>query len=129
MDHFVTYGETKAQIVERFNRTIKGRMWRYFTQVNHYRYSDVLDDLVKSYNSSKHHSIGTAPNLVTQANAQDVWRYLYGDNFVKRVKRMRFKFKVRDQVRISKERGTHPIGRKKCLPWPDAIVPQSPPID
>ena len=29
--HFVTYIETKAQIVERFNRTLKKRMWRYFT--------------------------------------------------------------------------------------------------
>ena len=27
--HFVTYNETKAQIVERFNRTLKNRMWRY----------------------------------------------------------------------------------------------------
>ena len=77
----------------------------YSSLVHHYRYLDVLDDLVKSYNSSTHRSIGTAPNLVTQDNAQDVWRYLYGDNFVKRVKRMRFKFKVGDQVRISKERG------------------------
>ena len=110
VDHFVTYSETKAQIVERFNGTIKGRMWQYFTQVNHYRYLDVLDDLVKSYNSSKHRSIGTAPNLVTQANAQNVWRYFYGDNFVKRVKRMHFKFKVGDQVRISKERGIFDTG-------------------
>ena len=29
--HFVTYNETKAQIVERCNRTLKNRMWRYFT--------------------------------------------------------------------------------------------------
>ena len=29
--HFVTYDETKAQIVERFNRTLKNRMWCYFT--------------------------------------------------------------------------------------------------
>ena len=65
VQHFVTYNETKAQIVERFNRTLKTRMWRFFTQVNSYRYLDDLDDLVDSYNSSRHRSIGTAPNLVT----------------------------------------------------------------
>ena len=36
--HFVTYNETKAQIVERLNRTLKNRMWRYFTYQNSQRY-------------------------------------------------------------------------------------------
>ena len=29
--HFVTYNETKAQVVETFNRTLKQLMWRMFT--------------------------------------------------------------------------------------------------
>ena len=33
--HFATHNEeTKASIVERFNRTLKTRMWRYFTNEN-----------------------------------------------------------------------------------------------
>ena len=29
--NFVTYSETKAQVVERFNRTLKQLMWHMFT--------------------------------------------------------------------------------------------------
>ena len=29
-----TYNEGKAVVIERFNRTLKGRMWRYFSAKN-----------------------------------------------------------------------------------------------
>ena len=32
--HFSTSGDTKASVVERFNRTLKKRMYRYFTVKN-----------------------------------------------------------------------------------------------
>ena len=51
--HFVTYNETKAQIVERFDRTPKNRMWRYFTYQNRRRYLKALPALVDSYNEAK----------------------------------------------------------------------------
>ena len=92
--HFVTYNETKAQIVERFNRTLKNRMWRYFTFQNGRRYVEALPALVEGYNKAYHRSIGTAPERVTQANAQEIWHRLYGKDFVKRSTRVRFKFKV-----------------------------------
>ena len=45
--HFSTHNaETKASVVERFNRTLKTRMWRYFTKHQTWRYIDVLQDLV-----------------------------------------------------------------------------------
>ena len=51
--HFSTHNaETKASIVERFNRTLKTRMWRYFTKHQTWRYIDVLHDLVLSYNNT-----------------------------------------------------------------------------
>ena len=34
--HFVTYNETNAQVVERFNRTLKQLMWRMFTTTSSY---------------------------------------------------------------------------------------------
>ena len=103
--HFVTYNETKAQIVERFNRTLKNRMWRYFTFQNGRRYVKILPALVEGYNKAYHRSIGTAPERVTQINAQEIWHRLYGKDFVKRSTRVRFKFKVGDEVRISKKEG------------------------
>jgi transposase InsO family protein len=43
---FSTPNETKASIVERFNRTLKGKMWKYFTANNTLKYMDILQKLV-----------------------------------------------------------------------------------
>jgi transposase InsO family protein len=53
--------DIKAALVERFNRTLKSRLYRYMTHHRTNRWIDALDDVVKSYNSSYHRSIGTAP--------------------------------------------------------------------
>ena len=42
--------DTKAAIVERFNRTLKNKMYHYFTANNTFRYVDALQYLVQSYN-------------------------------------------------------------------------------
>jgi len=44
--------DIKAACVERFNRTLKTRMYRYFTAENTNRWIDVLQSLVDSYNKS-----------------------------------------------------------------------------
>jgi len=51
--HFYTSEneDLKAIGVERFNRTLKTKMYRYFTHANTRRYVDVLDDLLYSYNN------------------------------------------------------------------------------
>ena len=108
--HFLTYNETKAQIVERFNRTPKNRMWRYFKFQNGRSYVEALPALVEGYNKTYHRSIGTAPERVTQADAQEIWHRFYGKDFVKRSTRVRFKFKVGDKVCISKKKGTFEKG-------------------
>ena len=72
--HFTTHNEeTKACIVERFNRTLKTRMWRYFTKYQTLRYLDVLQHLVDSYNTSYHRSIGMSPVEVNVVNQEEVW--------------------------------------------------------
>jgi len=40
--------DLKASMVERFNRTLKTKMYRYFTYKNTRRYVDVLDDMLHS---------------------------------------------------------------------------------
>ena len=69
----------------------------YFTAKNTLTYIDVLPKLVKSYNNTYHHSIKTKPTQVTEANEAKVCYTLYGSDVQKRV---RFKFQVRDRVRI-----------------------------
>ena len=50
---YTTDSEAKASFVERFNRTLKSRMWRYFTWRNTLKYFDVLQRLVEAYTHSR----------------------------------------------------------------------------
>ena len=77
--HFSTHNEeTKASIVERFKRTLKTRMWRYFTKHQTVRYLDKLHDFMWSYNNAYHRSLGMAPSNVNETNQEIVWQRLYG---------------------------------------------------
>jgi len=69
--------DIKAAVVERFNRTLKTKMYRYFTAKNTRRYVDVLPDLLHSYNHTYHRSIGMAPVEVDDTNKHLVRARLY----------------------------------------------------
>ena len=114
---FTTQNETKASIVERLNRTLKTKMWKYFTAKNTLKYVDILQKLVKSYNHSRHRSIGMRPVDVNEDNESIVWQKLYGEEYDKPVQ---FKFSIGDQVRISKARRTF---KKGYLPnWTEEVL-------
>ena len=96
--HYTSENEDiKAAVVERFNRTLKNKMWRYFTHTKTQKYIDVLDEMIDSYNNSYHRSISMAPNQVTPDNMQTVMDRLYP---VKR--KPIYKFDIGDKVRMSK---------------------------
>ena len=76
--HFSTSGDTKASVIERFNRTLKQRMYRYFTVKNTLQFLPVLQALVTGYNRSYHRSIKMAPEKVNVDNEERVWKTLYG---------------------------------------------------
>lgn len=69
--------DIKASVVERFNRTLKGVMWRYLTHTSSGRYIDVLPQLVSSYNNTYHSSIKMAPSEVNNQNEHIVRSILY----------------------------------------------------
>ena len=58
-------------------------MWKYFSPNDTRRYTDVLPQLLESYNHTWHRSIKRTPAKVNQENAQDVWQMLYR-KFVKK---------------------------------------------
>ena len=127
---FTTNSKLKASVVERFNRTLKTRMWKYFTAKNNRVYIDNLQDIVHGYNNSYHQSTGRAPASVSLLNAGQVRRKLYGNSWTKPGRK--FKFKLGDQVRISKSRRTF---KKGYLPsWTQEIftvtkiIPRVPPV-
>ena len=99
---FTTQNETKAQVVERFNRTLKDRMYRYFSAKNTKRWTNVLSPLLENYNSSYHRSIKTTPTEASKKkNQQQTYRNLY-DKVPTETQTP--KFKTGDYVRISKYR-------------------------
>ena len=113
VNHFVSKNETKSSIIERFIRTLKGKLFRYFTKNQTHNYIDVLSNLISSYNNTYHRSIKMRPNEVTKENEQKVWENLYPSLLEKskislkfkvekkkKVQR-KFKFKIGDTVRIS----------------------------
>lgn len=91
--------DIKAAIVERFNRTLKERMWRYFTYSRQKRYLDVLQSIVSAYNNSTHSAIKMTPVSVTLATAARARQNLI--QRYKRPERCRPKYKEGDIVRIS----------------------------
>lgn len=109
--------DIKASIVERFQRTMKSKMWRYFTHNNTYRYIDILNDLIYSYNHSRHSSIKMCPSEVNSNNIMTVWRNLY-DKKPKMIS-MKQIINVGDYVRISKTKHTFEKGYETN--WSDEI--------
>jgi hypothetical protein len=104
---FTTYNdETKASIVERFNRTLKTKMWKYFTHRETLTYVDVLPDMVASYNHTVHRTIGIPPAEVTWSNQTTMSKRLYGRKGPKKS----CKFSPGNRVRLSKTKRTFKIG-------------------
>ena len=100
IEMYSTENEEKSSVCERWNRTMKTKMWKRFTAQNSTEYIDMLPGLVEEYNNTKHRSIGMTPvEASKKKNEGSVFLKLYGDM---RTKGVRAKFKVGDRVRISK---------------------------
>jgi len=97
--YFSTQSDKKAAIVERFNRTLKTMMWKYFYSKGTYNWVDILEDLVTNYNNTKHSSILMKPADVDKTNEDQVWVTLHGNG----VGELPLpKFRVGDTVRVSR---------------------------
>ena len=79
---FLILSDTKASLVERFNKTLKQRLYRALTANAALKYLDFLPDLVKGYNASVHNATGVAPKNVTMYNDGKVWKKLYRKKIV-----------------------------------------------
>ena len=87
----------KASSAERFNRTLKEKIWKYFTSTGRNRWIDALEDLIESYNNTYHKSIKMTPNQVNMENRKQVFKNLFP--------KYGFKFECRlhrgDKVRVA----------------------------
>lgn len=122
--------DIKASVVERFQRTLKMRMWRYFTHKNTYKYIDILQDLIYSYNHSYHSSIKMRPCDVNSKNIMTVWNNLYARKHVQNntnTSPTLPKFHIGDYVRITKYKHVFQKGYESN--WSDEIFVISSVID
>ena len=100
---YSTYGEHKSTIAERFNRTLKERMWHRFTADNTRNWTDMLDDLLSKYNNSYHESIRMRPIDASKIeNESEIWENLFRDDEQAKTSK---KFKIGDTIRISRIKG------------------------
>ena len=115
IEHFHTQNfDTKATIAKRFIRTLKERLWCYFTYTNTRRYVKVLPALVESYNNTYDGAIGRTPNSVNAENQE----WSGSRSTPTRIKKTILK--VGDQVRLSMTRmrfhqGYYPDGQTNCF--------------
>lgn len=102
--------DIKAAILKRVIRTIKERVWRYFTHSKNHRYIDILQKVVEAYNNTRHSSIKMTPASVTIHNEAEARRNIESRYNPNKVRRKKFKYKVGDYVRISTTKGTFQKG-------------------
>ena len=107
----------KAAIVERFNRTLKHKVWRYFTAENKMVWTEVLQDVVHAYNHSIHRGIGRRPADITAADVDDMREEMYLRS--KKPPKGKNDVRVGQKVRISKVKS---VFAKGYLPsWTEEI--------
>ena len=97
--------EEKSSVVERWNRTMKNIMWKYFIANNTQKYIDVLPGMVEKYNSTYHRSIKLKP---TDARKPANYKHMHNalDTKVNSRKATPPKFHVGSKVRIVRKKGT-----------------------
>ena len=105
---FTTTDDTiKCALAERFNRTLRERIYRYLYHHNTNRYIDVLPRIVEAYNNSYHRTLKMSPVSVKPEHIPQILKNLKGE---KPILNPRSEFNVGDFVRISRKKGTFEKG-------------------
>lgn len=118
VSHFSTDQEYKAQIVERFNRTVRERVKKFMIAKGSLQFVPSLPSLIAAYNARPHRTLGgkLAPKDVSFENEAKVRDILYGPYF--RAKRKEAKFQMGDKVRIATYRKTFMRAHDKTFTEP-----------
>ena len=101
VEMYSTENEEKSCMVERWNRTMKSKMYKYFTANLTRTYLDVLPEMTSKYNNTYHRSIKMTPVQASDLkNSEKVYFNLY-KNMPEKTEP---KFQVGDRVRILKKK-------------------------
>ena len=105
---YSTYGDHKSAVVERFNRTLKEKMWQQFTAKNTRKWIDMLPELIRSYNDTKHRTIKMTPNDASKKKNGD--EVLINNENQTPIKKVKAKLSIGDFVRIARIKGVFEKG-------------------
>lgn len=105
---WIAYNDSKANYAERLILTLKRRIYKYMQYKNTFKYLDVLQDIVHSYNNTYHRSLQRTPASVNKGNEDNVRleQYLIRKSSVKNKKNLpkSYMFNIGDTVRVSHAR-------------------------
>ncbi|XP_066261340.1 uncharacterized protein [Euwallacea similis] len=99
INHCSTFSPTKAIIAECCIRTIKEKLFKYFSLSGSYKWIDVLSEIVKRYNEKKYSTTKMRPIDVNKGNEKEILSTSY--NHIK-LHTTPKKLAIKDFVRISK---------------------------
>ncbi|VDI83172.1 Hypothetical predicted protein [Mytilus galloprovincialis] len=103
INHLYALNEVKASVSARVIKTIKAKIYRYFSYNQSYRYIDKLQSFADGYNHTIHSTIDMAPIEVKKENAETVRlsKYFSRPHSGKLKKIYHFRFKLGDRVRLT----------------------------
>lgn len=106
----------KCAVIERFNRTLKEMLFKYFTfkGPGYRRYIDVLQDIITHYNNKKHSTIKIAPSQVKPEHTAEIYNNTKKRLFKNHKEEKDFLY-VNDYVRIIKKKV--PLEHKYTEKW------------
>ena len=100
---YSTHNDEKCSVVERWNRTIKTNLWKYFTANGTYKYTDILQALIQKYNNTVNRSTKFTPvNARKSINYHEVFHNLFSKKLHK--SNTTPIFIVGDKVRITRKK-------------------------
>ena len=71
--HILARNTVHANYAERVIRTIKSKLYKFFTHKASFRWNDILDKVVYSYNNTQHSAIKMTPQSVNISTARQAW--------------------------------------------------------
>lgn len=98
INHYSTFSHLKASMAERLIRTLKEKLFKYFSLNGTYKWIDILPKIVENYNTQKHSKTKMRPADVNKKNEEEIRKSIYSHLKIAGAR----KLKVGDVVRISK---------------------------
>lgn len=99
---YSTFSVMKASVVERFNRTLKGWMFKEFGVQGNYKWINLLPVLLNRYNNRVHRTIGMRPKDVKERHEKSLREKLNKLPIGQAIRKANFK--TGDIVRVSKHK-------------------------